>query len=843
MEDRLQQRVRETLSLPKVFDRLDSYFLFFSAWYRRVSKDYTLQEPEEYEKERQNAAFIVDNDSNTGEEVVRVTRDHVPWVVLAAHFMTGCSTNATYVSELLEKRLNIGRIPKEMVESIIAWSISGMHMDEKLALQALEARLDETESGRALTQSLKDKMQRTIWDKVFQHHLKNSQLNPIYERPGVVFFALFSLSNANGYSLLFIDYLTKAATFSIPCKPKNALDLIRDIRVAVLDHLRAYGQPLALICMNPCRGTNGWLGSVLQKAFKHMVPFDTVVSIYELRARSLPSRIAEVFEEATTAVRDPNDTLKNSQPFCFLRTQNTHETWEHLVLGHFMTLQNRSFVRHPRDLESGATSDNMNICFHIIYEVNLSLPSSKISNEAWSCIFFPNPFPKAKLDLFKPEKMPRALENELKEVTALSLDFTLSPETPALPADMLEFDETSRRIVAFCFRKRRDRVLPKNFVEELELRKIKRARKDAEESEKRPVEEAADKQKQQEAEKQTSGLQNAEEEKMPLAEEPAERPAGEKRRLTAEAEKQGLAEAEAEKLTFTGVGRVRQTEETEKQILVGEEAGRLRQAEEEEIQGLGEEEVEVERAKPATEAKDAAEDESQRLAEECEEVGRHRQTEEGERLRLTKEERTKHADEEERAKQADQVMEAMASFTAEKKRLAEEAERERLADKAAEEQRLAIEAVDMERAEAEEQSRQEVAILDSPDDSESSQEIQVEKTAAEEVAENLRVQEEWRRQEAERQKEIEAILAAERKEKAAKEAEVEAEVKAKAKARTEAETKANANIEAEAADTTLTEERQADLEDEEDLPPTNNPITAFLRTVKLALNRAPPPRK
>ncbi|KAG5369954.1 hypothetical protein CJU90_1276 [Yarrowia sp. C11] len=415
--------------------------------------------------------------------------------------------------------------------------------------------------------------------------------------------------------------------------------------------------------------------------------------------------------------------------------------------------------------------------------------------------------------------MPRALEEEITETITLSHNFTLSPAT-IKTAEKLEFDDISRHIVTYIFRKRHDKVLPRKFVEELGQREPKRMRKLASEEEKlaeegKLVEEARDVAEENYVEKENLVRGTSLEEQNLMKEQEQNHEATLVHKQMIPEERAEIKNSDVKKLQ--GEAEVTQKAEKDRKRSVEEPA--KKQAEGGELDSEAEDKGLTEDVGQNLTEAEHVEAESKIHVGVPEGAGRHTQAEEAESARRSAAIK---------ATQAEQAREALAAFAAEKKRLAEEAERERLADKAAEEQRLAIEAYDRARAKAEDQSHGEVETSDSSGDSDLSG-VDVEMTAAEEAAENLRIQEEWRRREAERQKEIESILAAERKEKAAKKS--EAATKAKAEARTKTEAKAKA-----VADGTITEENPAAPESEEELPPTNNPITAFLRTVKLALN-------
>lgn len=443
IQNEVCKRILGTLDVPGSIDPEGLYLRLFSRWHRRVAKKYALQDTQHYKKELKDGDFLVDTDPQTGEETLRVGKDHVPWVVLALHFMTGHSCDTEYLDDLLKNDMKIQGISQQMIEGIISWSIPGMR---------LETELLQNESAET-----KKTAEWNFWGKVYHRHLISEPLNPIYGKAGVVFFALCTMADGE-YAILFIDYLTKACNFAPPFAFKRPRDLGRALAKSLDDFKRVYGHPAVLFCMNPCQGRNEWLGDILQRSIKRMAPSTTPITLYRAPHQSLPHRIADVFEgmhDATTNCQ----TVEHEDPEVF------GPSWDMVFAVNKPSIQSNSFMQH--------TLSGRPELGNYLWSAALPGPVTIVNQESWSRIDIVDPFSGATFGRAVDNPLPEQFLSKITKTMQISRHLALSSDVSSSKA--LRFDQISRNLVTYLVLRKHE-LVPKRGAGNIIGRVRKRAR-------------------------------------------------------------------------------------------------------------------------------------------------------------------------------------------------------------------------------------------------------------------------------------------------------------------------------------------------------------------------------
>lgn len=251
----------------------------------------------------------------------------LPWAILAVHVLEECSDADELV--ILAREQYGFDVDISVVEQVLVWSNLGKATSLVIGFEL---------------EWMQNKLVTEYWRQVYNRHLGSGALNPQLGQPGLVFFALYKLQNY--YTVLFIDNLTKAATFSPAVKCLEIHQLVMCVRTAVSQFQEENGQPAVMLCINPCKGKYRWIAKVVQAAVVSNRPMLTVFAVYNGPKGQLPEAAVGGLIHMTDAIVSRN--LEYSAPFKRLKGTSP---WELLFVNYCGLVARKSFYKHPWDVK------------------------------------------------------------------------------------------------------------------------------------------------------------------------------------------------------------------------------------------------------------------------------------------------------------------------------------------------------------------------------------------------------------------------------------------------------------------------------------------------------------
>lgn len=449
---------KSTFNLDNGADMEGSYLEFFSAWCIGKSQKWNhLLSYDEYETlmAASDSFLPTTIDPDTGNETVVLAKHHVPWAVMAVHVLLDYSTDTDEILVMLREIFQITSIDRKMIKEMIVWSLKTMKFD------GYENRPHTTFEEALRSSNPKDAwehiyLRKTWWEHISQHHLQNPTINRLYNNDGVIYFGLYRLTD-DYYNIIYIDNINKATWVhrSFECGSPEALE--RDIRVSLNQTLFQRGQAEFLVCMNPLRGENKWLGKLIRDAVRGLPVVKTRFVALHSPRQQLPSRIASMLDDVTTACIDDGDRIKQNMPFSDLVFRNQWDEWEIIVTENLQFIQCQFPSQHPTPVVMGLgneadTDPQLQQGGNVeLYWTTLPVEYQKLSDEAWSRINLSLPKKNWVIKIKKADK-PKPLSPVGQDLMArlheLCEEF---PLTPGINATRLSVDESTKRLLCHFY--------------------------------------------------------------------------------------------------------------------------------------------------------------------------------------------------------------------------------------------------------------------------------------------------------------------------------------------------------------------------------------------------------
>ncbi|KAG5370931.1 hypothetical protein CKK34_1065 [Yarrowia sp. E02] len=277
----------ETVRLPGHLDDDQRYYHHFDNWSAKVMGEAKREiniivDTRIIDKLLLSYMKLAGFDASTmdTEDVVRwpVKNYNVPWTILAVHVLLGYTTDALEITNALVETFHVHGISQSMVQQVVAWSLPPLGLDYNVDLHDSQTRDYQIKYAASNAAKLTEKRTHT-WRRIFDHlHAEKAFAHPNVAA-GVVYFALYRLTEENSqglYTILFIDAATGALAYTSPFQreQEGLGSLSRYIRKHIGTFLKKHGQPAFMICVNPWDGgeKNPSLVSVIQDSVQGLPP-------------------------------------------------------------------------------------------------------------------------------------------------------------------------------------------------------------------------------------------------------------------------------------------------------------------------------------------------------------------------------------------------------------------------------------------------------------------------------------------------------------------------------------------------------------------------------------------